>query len=410
MESMGVYLPAVVRDCKNCYFLDSVNGSDSNSGIEFDQPWKTLARLQAETLSPGSTVLFKRGSIWNGGLYIQDSGTPEEPILYTAFGEGERPIFINPGDGQQWTSGVMIYADWIIVEDLLTKDARNAGVYIAEGSDFNTLRDIESTDVGIGISVLGQHNLVRGNYIHDLKMIRNTVGGSEDDYGAVGIWLGNSHNEISYNRMIRCIAPSYDFGTDGGAVEWYGFADSNYVHHNFASENKGFMEIGGGSANDTVVAYNVSIDNGRFSIFHLDNQFQSEVRNFRLENNTIIETGNEAPGWVVFGFAGLPDPETFILRNNILYIENFQAVSNQSTFTHEHNLYFMGSGVELGFSLGQAELIADPLFMDRSAGNYRLQSSSPAIDQGLNLSYTLDFDNRPVYSGSAPDLGAYEAP
>lgn len=85
-------------------------------------------------------------------------------------------------------------------------------------------------------------------------------------------------------------------------------------------------------------------------------------------------------------------------------------MSNQSTFTHEHNLYFMGSGVELGFSLGQAELIADPLFMDRSAGNYRLQSSSPAIDQGLNLSYTLDFDNRPVYSGSAPDLGAYEAP
>lgn len=91
-----------------------------------------------------------------------------------------------------------------------------------------------------------------------------------------------------------------------GAVEWYGFADSNYVHHNFASENKGFMEIGGGSANDTVVAYNVSIDNGRFSIFHLDNQFQSEVRNFRLENNTIIETGNEAPGWVVFVLQAYP--------------------------------------------------------------------------------------------------------
>ncbi len=46
-------------------------------------------------------------------------------------------------------------------------------------------------------------------------MINNTPGGV-DDYGAVGVVLANSNNEVSYNRFIDCKAASYDFGVDGG--------------------------------------------------------------------------------------------------------------------------------------------------------------------------------------------------
>jgi len=49
----------------------------------------------------------------------------------------------------------------------------------------------------------------------------------------------------------------------------------------------------------------------------------------------------------------------------------------------------------------------DPDFED---GSYTLLSSSPAVDNGLNLGFTRDIDGTPVPSGEAPDIGAFERP
>jgi len=45
----------------------------------------------------------------------------------------------------------------------------------------------------------------------------------------------------------------------------------------------------------------------------------------------------------------------------------------------------------------------DPLFVDPAAGNYQLQAGSPAVDKGVLLPPYTD-----GFSGSAPDLGAFE--
>ena len=206
--------------------------------------------------------------------------------------------------------------------------------------------------------------------------------------------------------MINCKAPSYDYGTDGGAVEWWANADGNYVHHNWASGNDGFMEVGGGSAKDTTVAYNVSINNGDFSYIHLSNPFASVVENLRVENNTIVETAN--PGWVVIGFSATPTAGTFLARNNVIYADSYSAISNVSGFTHDHNLYYLANGTKLGFTLGQGEAVGDPRFLNLAGQDLHLLSSSPAIDAGVDLGYKLDFDTHPVPAGPAPDLGAFE--
>jgi hypothetical protein len=109
-------------------------------------------------------------------------------------------------------------------------------------------------------------------------MVINTPGGN-DDYGAVAVVLSNSGNEVSYNRMVNCFATSQDYGFDGGAVEWWSNADNNYVHHNFSYGNDGFLEVGGGSARNSVVAYNVSVNSRRFAVFHLSGVFGSTVEN-----------------------------------------------------------------------------------------------------------------------------------
>lgn len=48
----------------------------------------------------------------------------------------------------------------------------------------------------------------------------------------------------------------------------------------------------------------------------------------------------------------------------------------------------------------------DPLFLDPPAGNYRLDSLSPAINAGRQVDVLLDLDN--IERDSLPDMGAYE--
>ena len=407
VESTSIFLPLISNSCLNCFFVDSIHGSDNNPGTSSERPWKSLARVRAAAFQPGSIVHFKRGSSWDGGLFIEESGVSGKPIIFTSYGAGAPPIFSNSLNGSSWSSAIFIEADWIVVEGLLVRDVHDVGVYIASGSDHNIVRNIEITNVGEGISIHGQYNLVTQNYIHDLHIINNTPGGV-DDYGAVGVVLANSNNEVSYNRMIRCIAASFDFGVDGGAVEWYGTASNNYVHHNWASGNAGFLEVGVGSVQGAVVAYNVSINNGRFSLLNLTGSFGSAVSNFRVENNTIVEEAENESGWVIFSFEGNPIASTFLVRNNILSIENFEAVSNKSTFSHNNNLYSLGGGTVLGFDLGSAEQIANPQFANLEDQDLHLTPSSPAIDSGTELGYWLDFDNRTVPVNHAPDLGVYE--
>jgi len=297
----------------------STDGNDNNPGT-IDRPWQTLAAIHSRNFHPGDVIHFKRGGHWTGGLVIDDSGSEGKPITFTTYGSGERPSFSNPGAAWSYTKAVELKGDWIVIEGFLVHDAHEAGVFISQGSDHNVVRDVEATTVGTGITVAGQYNLVSGNYLHDLTMVVNDPG-ENNDYGAVGVWLFNSYNEISYNRMVNCRAPSHDYGYDGGAVEWWGDANGNYVHHNWATASNGFFEVGGGSAKNNTVAYNVSVNNGGFFVIHLGGDFGGLVEDFRVENNTVIELAHGNQGWSVIGFGGEPATGLVTLRNNIFYIE-----------------------------------------------------------------------------------------
>ncbi len=392
---------------KDNYYVDANAGSDSNSGVSESAPWKSLSKVNATRFPPGAVVHFKRGATWTGELRISSSGSATAPIFFVAYGSGARPTFRNPGSPSNMTRAIYLDASWVVLEGLLVRDAQDAGVFITANANNTIVRDLEATATGFGVSIRGQHNLVTGSYMHDLTMIRNTPGG-DDDYGATAVALYNSYNEVAFNRFIRCKAASYDYGSDGGGVELYGNITGSTIHHNWVTGTDGFIEVGGGSARDTIVAYNVAINNGVFTYLHLSGNFAAAVSNFRVENNTIVETASSKMGWMVLGFGGTPASGAFVLRNNIIYADYFNAVSQTAAITHDHNLFFLGRGTQLGFSLGSAEKIADPLFVNLAGQDLHLQSGSPAINAGVSLGYKTDFDGHAVPSGSAPDLGAYE--
>jgi len=77
---------------------------------------------------------------------------------------------------------------------------------------------------------------------------------------------------------------------------------------------------------------------------------------------------------------------------------------------HEANLYRLVNAAlgDWRFNAHPSERHGDPRFVDSTAGDYRLQPHSPAIDAGLVLGYESDFAGLPRPHGATPDIGAHE--
>ncbi|HTC56321.1 MAG TPA: Ig-like domain-containing protein [Candidatus Sulfotelmatobacter sp.] len=73
------------------YYVSSGAGSDSNNGTSAATPWQTIAHVNAQTFSPGDSVLFKRGDVWNESLAPASSGSSGNPIAFDAYGTGAAP-------------------------------------------------------------------------------------------------------------------------------------------------------------------------------------------------------------------------------------------------------------------------------------------------------------------------------
>lgn len=369
----------------------SPTGNDTNNGTSTSTPWKTAGKVSSFQFVPGDTILFQRGGVWSGSggvgtsvLTITKSGVVGNPIVFGAYGEGASPVFENPPILQNHTRGILIDASWIVVENLTIRNAHEAGVYIGNNvlSEHVVIKNMAISNTGTGVLVKGNDHVVANNYIHDLHMVVNTIGGN-DDYGAVGIMLNNANRvDVSYNRVENAISPSLDYGFDGGVVEWWGNSDNNNVHHNTAENNNGFFEVGGISGNHAlgnVVAYNLSVNNRKFSTIHLSGTFGVDA-SFIVNNNTVVDTVSRNPlEQAVIGFVGIPTSANYILEKNIFYLNDYQLVSNSNNFSHRNNsYYFVNPETKLGFALGIGEIMADPLF----ASDYHLSANSPACTFG----------------------------
>jgi hypothetical protein len=85
------------------YYVDSVNGSDSNAGTTPGSAWRSLAKVQnfVSQLKPGTSILFARGGTWTGGLELTGvNGAATAPIVFGNYGSGALPIFDGSSSSQ----------------------------------------------------------------------------------------------------------------------------------------------------------------------------------------------------------------------------------------------------------------------------------------------------------------------
>ena len=148
------------------YYIDSVAGSDANTGKSQTAAWQTIAKVNATTFKAGDSVLFKCGSVWSGvTLHPLGSGTIGKPIVVSKYGTGNLPLL--KGNTSTVHLPYVVYLNnqqYITISNLeitnnyqesSTATASKRGVYVT-AKDFGTVHRVTLKDLVIH-DVLGSY-------------------------------------------------------------------------------------------------------------------------------------------------------------------------------------------------------------------------------------------------------------
>ncbi len=299
------------------------------------------------------------------------------------------------------------------------------GVWFRSGCQDNALTRSEIFDLGAGAVRIGEagspatpdeaacRNTIDNNFLHD---------GGRIFRGAVGVWIGrSSYNTLSHNEIC-------DFRYTGISVGWSWGYDPSSANHNIIEYNH-VHHVGHGQLSDMGAIYTLGISPGtviRFNSFHdvMSNPrvsggwgiyFDEGSTDILAENNIVYNTltgtlhqhygENNRVQNNIFAFSHGPqlvrsreeDHRSFYFERNIVYFNNTETLGStwsNGRFDLDYNCYWStcGSPIEFkgkSFEEWQAEghdahsIVADPLFVNAEAADFRLKPESPALKLGF---------------------------
>jgi hypothetical protein len=217
--------------------------------------------------------------------------------------------------------------------------------------------------------------------------------------------IAGNYAHITRNTFRGSYSPTVAYGYDGCAFEIFG-GGSNLVDYNLAIDNESLTELGIGSstslcahADNNTFAYNVVYTNLPFKTEGIDqhgNEAFGPIYGTKVYNNSISLLGPDSDSIR----CGNCTSSMMWVRNNAAYQPGSGAYWNLSAADEDYNILY-GKAV-----VGPHSLNVNPLFV--STTDVHLQSGSPAIDHGMFIANTVDFDGKAVPAGAATDIGAYE--
>lgn len=420
----------------------SESGNDSYTSTQAQStatPWKTLSKVQSNVIN-GDTVLFEKGSRFTGSLTLQSKSN----VYFGVYGTGADPLFWGTGA----TVGSLItlrgctnvtFYGWNISDTTIsftdrTVQAKIQTVFQIESSSTGTIvRKCTMDRIGYGVYVTSSSRgqTIDSCNIGNLRMIRNTptTVNPDDDYGGVPVQFSSRNNVFTNNYLHDCYSVSYDYGYDGGGVEFFEEGDTvtnNVVKYNTFYDCNGVFEFGSSSdgvannpQSDNVIAYNKIINSSSLVYINNNGQYKTKVTNLQFYNNVVIQTVVSRTGEANIIAMAIADATTgiVVIKNNVFQISNGAAVARSGQWTtgqlvHTNNIYKLSNGSVTNFSLSGTEIATsgniwvntssvDPLNWD-----FNITTSSPASIAGVNVGITRDFNNQVV--NDPPDIGILE--
>jgi len=236
---------------------------------------------------------------------------------------------------------------------------------------------------GDGIHLFANDSTAMSSYVTDVVIQNNTI------YSTLG---ANSENGLDFKGCVDVTVKEndiYGFTHDKAVVVQKGAKDLRLVGNRIHDSARGVefrWEAGNFQHNITVIRnvfFNIT---GEYAL-KFDGVFKAKVVNNTFHNNVGNSIRVESKG-IMGG----------IIRNNLIHLSRPPRVSGRLAADYSHNGWFRSSAGSLASS--QDTVGADPLFLNALAKDFRLASTSPAIDRGIPVGIP--------YQGVAPDLGAFE--
>ena len=158
------------------YYIDSNIGNDVYNGLSESTPWKTINKVNQRNFTTGDQILFKRGQTFIGQINLtSDSGTIEQPILISAYGDTSLP------------------------RSIIDAGTNNSAIYL-QLCEHIEIADLEITSGGIEITAWSNSNVpeVYNDYhLHDLYI--HDVAAST----AISFIVGNTSNRTFSDIIIE---------------------------------------------------------------------------------------------------------------------------------------------------------------------------------------------------------------
>ncbi|MBR2876909.1 MAG: hypothetical protein IKC01_07215 [Clostridia bacterium] len=115
------------ENSKSYYYIDSVNGNDSNNGTDVNSPVKTINGLGNVNIKPGTHFLFKNGGEYECTATLTCNGTAENPVVVSSYGEGEKAVLYT----NEKTEVLRLFdCSYVSVKDLHIKARNGGGIWI----------------------------------------------------------------------------------------------------------------------------------------------------------------------------------------------------------------------------------------------------------------------------------------
>lgn len=240
------------------YYIDAVSGNDEAEGTSPRTAWKTIARADREEYQAGDRILLKCGQTFKGGFTTKGSGTKENPVVLSCYGEGRIPVMTS--DSQQFIIIVTDVSNWI-VENIEFTAPEGSGMLLSS------------------FSKKTENITVRNCIFHD-------IGTDESSVLFAAIYLGNFGIESKITGIHLDSLKIYN-------VPW-----GIHMNGTNVEENEESFISAEESYNSDYVLENLYIENARYGGIVICSVQDCTVRNCRILNCATEQKKAYAPLWM----------------------------------------------------------------------------------------------------------------
>jgi len=249
---------------------------------------------------------------------------------------------------------------------------------------------------------------------HDLEYYNNIIDGS-----AVNNQFSGQNGHYHHNIIKNVISTPLKHYHAGWGISLYPYSNFENTSGNIFENNLimdcesggiGIKSASVSKVTNNIFRNNLLINNGKY-VAHFTSFPQNQTSNINLAIKI-----SDYYDWNTHQFLA-PFTRGNEFQNNLFFVTNDTArflyhLDNNDPngwTTEKLNIRQFNSQNDQNMDVMLNNLEGDPLFVDLAEGDYHVQSTSPAIDNGVLPLSVLDFEGHPIpYPGTTPDIGIYE--